>query len=227
MQKIDRAGLGSVLLSLALFVVGFIFPPVNDPESKLIFGGLALVAAVLGTILMVRRWPETPSAGASERSGGMEVSQEQRSGSQIAQTGDNAMAQHGERNVVVSTGGTYNEAVKQTHKEDDGRIFVNLTPTGLSNIYENRLAIEADRIFDRYRGKWLRVSGFIDNIQSVSPQKSMLTFQNPYVAMFFDGKKQADRVSVLQKGERVTAIGKIAKAGPTSVRLDECEIESR
>ncbi len=86
---------------------------------------------------------------------------------------------------------------------------------------------EADRIFDRYRGKWLRVSGFIDNIQSVSAQKSMLTFQNPYVAMFFDGKKQADRVSVLQKGERVTAIGKIAKAGPTSVRLDECEIESR
>ena len=114
MQKIDWSGLGSVLFGLALVVVGFIFPPVTDPQLKWIFGVLAIIAFAIGTIFIVRRWPETPSAGASEQSGGTKVSQEQGSGSQIAQTGDNAIAQHGERNVVVGTGGTY----KRSRSED-------------------------------------------------------------------------------------------------------------
>lgn len=113
----------------------------------------------------------------------------------------------------------------KTHKEDDGRIFVERTPEQLSGIYENRLAIEADRIFDRYRGKWLRVSGLVDNIQSVLPKKTMVTFQNPYVAMFFEDKKQVDRVSVLQEDQSVTVIGKIVEAGRTRLMLDECELE--
>ncbi len=91
---------------------------------------------------------------------------------------------------MVVTGGTYNEALVRTHKEDDGRIFVNLTPEQLHNIYQNRLTIEADRIFDRYRGKWLRVTGTVDDIKSSLSGKTLLFFQNPYVMMEFVDEEQ-------------------------------------
>lgn len=188
MRKIDPAGAGSLLVSIASFA-GSIAAFGSDRTISLGLAAIAFITGVPGAFFLLRKETATPPR---------EVVQKHVSGSPVAKTGDNAVVQQGGRNVVV-TGGTYNEALVRTHKEDDGRIFVNLPPEQLCDIYQNRMAIEADRIFDRYRGKWLRLSGSVADINMAISGRTFLFFQNPYVMMVFIDENQRESLCLARR----------------------------
>lgn len=117
----------------------------------------------------------------------------------------------------------------------DGRIFVSstLTPNDLRHLSAGKTSLDAHNTVQRYIGKWMKVSGEVRNIYPPESYGQLVTFadgkkSDPTSSMtllFFD-LKWKDHVSMLQKGQKITAVGQIEKIEPNELRLQSCELIS-
>jgi hypothetical protein len=111
------------------------------------------------------------------------------------------------------------------------REFVDLNFEALSARTKGLNGIEAGRVFAVYLGKWIRVSGQIDDVTPAGNTGPIVSrFQAPTrnagtVYMTFDRAKWADRLGAMSRGDTLTASCRIELVQQNGMSLSDCEVE--
>lgn len=118
----------------------------------------------------------------------------------------------------------------------DGRTIVDVTPEYLTGLFDDHTDIQAERLIEAFIGKWMRVSGPVGNVSSITEGKAVVRFPNsssgdPYgflnVTMYFNDESVIDnRLRILQKGDRIQVVGQIRRVSSAWVELEDCELET-
>lgn len=114
------------------------------------------------------------------------------------------------------------------------RIFIDITTERLTGFYRQYNEVQANEAVKPYLGKWMKVSGKVSNVVpdndesrslsiSITPDPFVFETSHVIVARVSDPKWKP-RASVLDKGEKVTVIGKLVRVVEPGVFLEECEI---
>jgi hypothetical protein len=108
----------------------------------------------------------------------------------------------------------------------DGRILLQLTPKQLSANFENATTAQGERAVQPYLGKWMEVTGKVNNVTHNSDNSSHISFYdgvNYFVFMFFKSEWY-DHLAVLSKDQKISVRGKLLKVERRDVHLQECEL---
>ena len=94
--------------------------------------------------------------------------------------------------------------------------------------------IRAEGLTAPFIGRWLKVDGVIANVSSSTADKERLlvsaelkkdTFY-PLISMWFSEPKSRAYLTMKNKGDAISAIGKIEEIGPYRIYLEDCELLS-
>jgi hypothetical protein len=113
----------------------------------------------------------------------------------------------------------------------DGRTLVDVTPAYLASLYGEHTEIQADKLLEAFVGKWMRVSGSVEEVFATDENGACVAFPHegpdePSVMMYFRGKAVIDdQLRVLKIGDRITVIGQIESASAGVIVLKNCELE--
>lgn len=115
-----------------------------------------------------------------------------------------------------------------------GREFSDAEPAEIMSVLTGATTdIQANKLLRPYYGKWLRVSGPLENATAWSSGSSLVTFsnflsigENRVNAFFNDEHVVEGRLALLRVGTRLTIIGQITDVGRLGITLMHCEIES-
>ena len=132
--------------------------------------------------------------------------------------------------VPASTSGFDLSAVTVPDAQREGRTFLDpdITAAFLGNFFSTNTHIQAKKMVEVYKGKWMTISGSIGNIREVGDSRVSVSlehtvFTDPLIMMFFD-KQWLDRLSVLRTGNHINAIGIINDIDGSSLLLENCEL---
>jgi hypothetical protein len=111
------------------------------------------------------------------------------------------------------------------------RTFVNSTPEDLTRVFEEHTEIQAKTLVADAIGKWMKVTGPLGNVGEFT-SFSQVTFVSgtflhpihPTIYMYFRKKKWFDRISVLNRGNNITVVGRIREIRNGEIHLDNCEL---
>jgi hypothetical protein len=112
---------------------------------------------------------------------------------------------------------------KLSEKEDRKFVSPSVTPEFLLGLFKEQTQVQAARIADLYKGKWIRISCSLHDVSSFYNNKILVTIKESNVIMIFDNV-WADRLEILRNGDNLTVIGKITNMSNISVRLEHCEL---
>ena len=111
---------------------------------------------------------------------------------------------------------------------DEPRIYLpeNVTFQSLMTLRKSASGIQADKLVASYRGKWLSVSGRLTDSEltrdgaclSVAPEESPFA---PHISLYFS--REPDGLELINKGEMVSAVGKIAHIVDSGIVMTNCE----
>jgi hypothetical protein len=114
--------------------------------------------------------------------------------------------------------------------QERDRIYVTRSIVELTAIYRERLAPQADKLFEVFKGKWLRIQGPINSVSKDGQHYSQVTMKSdewkPVLLVFlrFYRETDLDRLTIAAKGEELTAVGQIDRAEQYYLYLNRCEI---
>jgi hypothetical protein len=106
------------------------------------------------------------------------------------------------------------------------RIFVRATTKEICSLYEGRTTVQGDKLFSDFKGKWLRVSGTIHDIdewQSAGIVVTLSEYMHPLLTAFFSQTEAAHLTHLLKKTP-IELEGKLAAATANTLRLVDCAI---
>jgi hypothetical protein len=108
----------------------------------------------------------------------------------------------------------------------DGRVLIRERPEHLMRMCSKLLRIEADRVTAPYKGKWIKITGDVEDIlkQSSTMFLYLTLRENKWCGMTFDSAAWADHLNLLVKGSRIRVLGKIESIHPDKLYLTECEL---
>jgi hypothetical protein len=113
------------------------------------------------------------------------------------------------------------------------RIIVDVEPQYLIKLFDAHTDVQAKKLVEAYIGKWLVVSGEVVNVIGGEDEWSVFIKLHPndpkdfntyIVGMYFREKKWIDRIAVLRRGDKITAVGQIEAVDVFSIRLNNCEL---
>ncbi len=123
------------------------------------------------------------------------------------------------------------------HFATSQREFVNVSPSYLRHLKENRSTRDGDRLFAQYRGKWIRVTGAVTDISdSVGRLQIDLEDQSSQygladISAYFEGWFGnwfgigiSEDVKALRLNDKITANCAIDSSGSSVLFLESCEI---
>lgn len=132
------------------------------------------------------------------------------------------LAWRDERQVISTLNKTLedlNETIKKLQQDT-----ISLTPEDLIKPYDGRTTIQGQKLASTYVGKWITVSGSVDDVESnYGTLRIRLERRNPMVDLTFD-EQSKDSVSVLRKGDTITARCEIQSIGRGFISLKNCEL---
>ena len=105
----------------------------------------------------------------------------------------------------------------------------NITPEYLSRLFDGHTQLQTQSLTNIYIGKWMRVSGRVEDVSSGSRTMSATLELSrihlyPKVSLTFDKVKWNDRISILTVGDDIVVDGRISNIGQTWTYLEDCEI---
>ncbi len=115
----------------------------------------------------------------------------------------------------------------QTSRQFPGKVFSPRTPAELVAEVAGKTELAAKDISRRHIGQWMRVEGTVNDVSTVSREVGVHlqpANSQPLVALWFDTDIWRARLSVLNIGDRIAAIGTIGSISSHIVSLDECEL---
>jgi hypothetical protein len=115
----------------------------------------------------------------------------------------------------------------------DGRIETTVSLPTLMGFYHGRTEVEADRLFEPYRGKWRRVSNAVvaEVRHDAMTDGTQLVLWIPRGAEEADsvyaqfGPKWNDRIIILRRDQKITAFCKLDSAASSVVFMNDCELK--
>ena len=121
------------------------------------------------------------------------------------------------------------------NNEVEPRVFIDVQPAFLMSLFKKYNTIQAEEITKPYIGKWMQFSGVVTNVTRNVHDKSetatMSIRPDPYetensyvVEAEFSDQRWIVRSSVMQRGEKVTVIGKIDQVIEPGIILRNSEI---
>lgn len=223
MDRRRKVGAGVGVLGLAQgfagLAVAFLDPTPNKSLAWWFLIG-TVVCVVLALALWLRPGKEEPPTSAVQ-SGSEDVQTQNTSSTAIA-SGDHAVAQQG-------VGNTINIYGERAVRESDNRIVVKTSPEHLTGLFENNTILQANRILDDFRGKWLRVAGNVLDVYTDGGSDLTVQLQRelhePGVVLGFNDPEAIEHAKVLARGQAITVLGQIQSATANWVSLENCEIE--
>lgn len=105
------------------------------------------------------------------------------------------------------------------------RIYVDVSPIYLTDLYRGRTSIQADALAAVYKGKWIEVTGKVNDISDafggvtifiVCDDSRMVTAGFP--------KDKKDKISHTAHGAIISLHGKILEINSYVVKLEECDL---
>jgi hypothetical protein len=105
------------------------------------------------------------------------------------------------------------------------RIIADITPAFLTGLYKNHLITEGDRDIVPYVGKWLLLSGSLQN-KWKSFKTSVLLLQwgeGHFIVLSFDDI-WGDRLSVLRREQNILAFCQVERANSDVAFFEHCEL---
>ncbi len=119
-------------------------------------------------------------------------------------------------------------APQPTPNPGDKRMFVDATPEELVKFYEDHIDIRADKLAQPYIGRWIQVSG---PLQNAAPEekggvRACIHTYDPFMWIFMDipAPGSVDVFAVKKQGSPVTVNGQIKRIGPHDLILENCEL---
>jgi hypothetical protein len=115
-----------------------------------------------------------------------------------------------------------------------GRNFVgaSITPEYLVGLFKEHTSIQARKLIEPFTGKWMRVSGQVNEVISSSSDLAQVTFSGrgltsdlAGIYMYFRTKDSIERLTILRRGDSLTIVGKIRDVSAVQIDLDTCELE--
>ena len=115
-----------------------------------------------------------------------------------------------------------------TVTQPEERTFVDSRPEDLTRVFEEHTEIQARTRVANAIGKWMKVSGPLGNVSDFTSFSQVTfahrPFPHPTVYMYFRKKRWFDRVSVLNRGNDITVVGRIREVRYGELHLDNCEL---
>ncbi len=111
---------------------------------------------------------------------------------------------------------------------ENDKVIVDLTPETLMAFYKGRTGTEAARVVAPYIGKWIRISGHVDDLISQPPETLLVDMIDQGEAAFlhFD-QPWADILAILQRNQPFVALCQIASVDFSGSDFRHCELEPR
>jgi len=110
------------------------------------------------------------------------------------------------------------------------RSFVDITPEDLVRVFKEYTEIQARTRVADVIGKWMKVSGPLGNVGDFTSFAQVTFALRPSpratVFMYFRKKKWFDRISLLNRGNDITVVGRISEVKYGELHLDNCELIS-
>ncbi len=117
------------------------------------------------------------------------------------------------------------------------RTLLDVKPEYLLGFFKKYTNAEAHKLVETYIGKWLKISGIVDDVYSgkgydgayvlIRTDKSDFLKSGLFPVIMgatFNEQRWINRALVLRRGETVTVFGRITKIEETGFMLDKCEI---
>ncbi len=113
-------------------------------------------------------------------------------------------------------------------KKSDERIVVDVTLDYILGFFKEHTNTQAQKLIEIYIGKWIKISGEVSDvneIQNVVQVYLRKVSQNSIYQAFFLFEDQAnkDRAKLLRREQKITVFGKVIKADPHTIYLENCE----
>jgi hypothetical protein len=109
-------------------------------------------------------------------------------------------------------------------------VGANLSPQKLMAMFEGKTTHHGQRAVQTYLGKWIRVSGIVEDYAQYQSDFAIVRLKTVKPLMFssvqLQFKSEFERLEMLQGGERITADGKIVEIDEYTFKAAECEIVS-
>jgi hypothetical protein len=110
------------------------------------------------------------------------------------------------------------------------QIVVDVTPEYLTGFFKEYTDIQAKKLAAPYIGKWMKISGPLEDVGEFSGYACQVTFADRLfstskttVFMYFK-KEWIERLSILKRNDSIAVLGKIKDVTRVSVSLDNCEL---
>jgi hypothetical protein len=114
----------------------------------------------------------------------------------------------------------------KTSESPDGKIFIDVGPIYLTDLYRGRTSIQADALATVYKGKWIAVTGKVNDISDAFGDGLTLFISSEdnrmITARFSEDKK--DKISHMAHGAIVSLHGKIHDINSFAIKLQECDL---
>lgn len=122
----------------------------------------------------------------------------------------------------------------------DGRVYVEAhqTPEKLSDMCEGKTTHQARRATEPFIGKWMRVSGVVDDVAFITDELANVRFRRQSQTLYkgftipdtrdvkLRFRTQLERLEMLQGGEHMVVDGQIEEIHNFGITLANCEIVS-
>ena len=108
------------------------------------------------------------------------------------------------------------------------REFTQRSPNELVEQIQGLTYLAAEPIVERYSGTWMRVQGLpvydISESDGVIVVGGVPSYNHPGYSLSFDKKEWGQKLKILDRGDRLSAIGRISTFLEDMIFLEQCEI---
>jgi hypothetical protein len=99
-----------------------------------------------------------------------------------------------------------------------------LTPEQLVGVYKNRTTLQGEKLASTYIGKWMTVSGVVEDISKPRFGISLVFYRGEILIVMYFEESATEPVSALSRGDTVTVRGKIKQIESRNLLLESCEL---
>jgi hypothetical protein len=110
------------------------------------------------------------------------------------------------------------------------RVYVDLTPERLIRIFRTHVTAQAERLVERYIGKWLRVVGQVYDVDNTGDLWRMSVWfdsvkgEPGFLVLLEFHSHWRERLEILDKGTAISVDGRIKEVEAAVLRLKECAV---
>jgi hypothetical protein len=105
------------------------------------------------------------------------------------------------------------------------KVFVNVSPSYLIGLYENKTTIQGDALAAAYIGNWIRVTGKVEDIFGRPDALFAQLFDNDgkLISAAFSAE-ESEKISHIARGDTITIQGEIASSENRRLQLVRCDL---